>query len=196
MKEYSFFAMMARMKYIERWALMRNSVKENISEHSLEVAMIAHALGIIANEKFGKEIDLGKITLMGLYHDANEIITGDMPTPVKYYDEEIQKAYKKVERVASVTLLNQLPDYMQPYYREILLEQSGEETLWRLVKGADKLSALIKCIEEKKAGNSEFSTAYETILESLKQMELPEVDVFMEEFLPSYTKTLDDIQKK
>ena len=160
MKEYPFFAMMARMKYIERWALMRNSVKENISEHSLEVAMIAHALGIIANEKFGKEIDLGKITLMGLYHDANEIITGDMPTPVKYYDEEIQKAYKKVERVASVTLLNQLPD------------------------------------EEKKAGNSEFSTAYETILESLKQMKLPEVDVFMEVFLPSYTKTLDDIQKK
>ena len=144
MKEYPFFAMMARMKYIERWALMRNSVKENISEHSLEVAMIAHALGIIANEKFGKEIDLGKITLMGLYHDANEIITGDMPTPVKYYDEEIQKAYKKVERVASVTLLNQLPDYMQPYYREIFLEQSGEEALWRLVKGADKLSALIK----------------------------------------------------
>ena len=119
-----------------------------------------------------------------------------MPTPVKYYDEEIQKAYKKVERVASVTLLNQLPDYMQPYYREILLEQSGEEALWRLVKGADKLSALIKCIEEKKAGNSEFSTAHETILESLKQMELPEVDTFMEEFLPSYTKTLDDIQKK
>ena len=179
MKEYPFFAMMARMKYIERWALMRNSVKENISEHSLEVAMIAHALGIIANEKFGKEIDLGKITLMGLYHDANEIITGDMPTPVKYYDEEIQKAYKKVERVASVTLLNQLPDYMQPYYREILLEQSGEEALWRLVKGADKLSALIKCIEEKKAGNSEFSTAHETILESLKQMELPEVDNYM-----------------
>ena len=174
MKEYPFFAMMARMKYIERWALMRNSVKENISEHSLEVAMIAHALGII----------------------ANEIITGDMPTPVKYYDEEIQKAYKKVERVASVTLLNQLPDYMQPYYREIFLEQSGEEALWRLVKGADKLSALIKCIEEKKAGNSEFSTAYETILESLKQMKLLEVDVFMEVFLPSYTKTLDDIQKK
>ena len=133
---------------------------------------------------------------MGLYHDANEIITGDMPTPVKYYDEEIQKAYKKVERVASVTLLNQLPDYMQPYYREIFLEQSGEEALWRLVKGADKLSALIKCIEEKKAGNSEFSTAYETILESLKQMKLLEVDVFMEVFLPSYTKTLDDIQKK
>ena len=182
MKEYPFFAMMARMKYIERWALMRNSVKENISEHSLEVAMIAHALGIIANEKFGKEVDLGKITLM--------------PTPVKYYDEEIQKAYKKVERVASVTLLNQLPDYMQPYYREILLAQSGEEALWRLVKGADKLSALIKCIEEKKAGNSEFSTAYVTILESLKQMELPEVGTFMEEFLPSYTKTLDDIQKK
>ena len=111
-------------------------------------------------------------------------------------DEEIQRAYKKVERVASVTLLNQLPDYMQPYYREIFLEQSGEEALWRLVKGADKLSALIKCIEEKKAGNSEFSTAYETILESLKKMELPEVDMFMEEFLPSYTKTLDDLQKK
>ncbi|MDD5994428.1 MAG: 5'-deoxynucleotidase [Clostridiales bacterium] len=196
MKEYPFFAMMARMKYIERWALMRNSVKENISEHSLEVAMIVHALGIIGKEKFGKEYDLGMLTLMGIYHDANEIITGDMPTPVKYYDEEIQKAYKRVERVAGFTLLNQLPDYMRPYYQHIFGEEPGQEEMWKLVKGADKLSALIKCIEEEKAGNREFSTAYETIKDSLQQMNLPEVNVFMEDFLPSYTKTLDELQKK
>lgn len=195
MTEYPFFAMMARMKYIERWALMRNSVKENISEHSMEVAMLAHGLGVIAKEKCGKDIDLDKLTLIGLYHDANEIITGDMPTPVKYHDDEIRNAYKKVEDMANQKLLAQLPDYMRPYYETILFMQPGDEELWKLVKAADKLSALIKCMEEEKAGNKEFATAYDTINKTLKSMNMEEVSIFMRDFLPSYQKTLDELQK-
>lgn len=194
MKEYPFFAMMARMKYIERWALMRNSDRENISEHSMEVAMLAHGLGIISKEKCGKDVDLEKLALIGLYHDANEIITGDMPTPVKYHDPTIRDAYKKVEDMANRKLLNQLPEYMKPYYEEIFFPQEGEEELWRLVKAADKLSALIKCIEEEKAGNKEFSTAYETIRRSLEEMQMEEVKIFVSDFLPFYNKTLDELQ--
>lgn len=192
--EYPFFAMMARMKYIERWALMRNSVTENISEHSMEVAMLAHCLGIIAKEKCGRDVDLNKLTLIGLYHDANEIITGDMPTPVKYHDSEIRDAYKRVEDMANRKLLGQLPDYMKKYYEEVLFMQDGDEELWKLVKAADKLSALIKCIEEEKAGNTEFSTARQTLTETLHRMNREEVNIFMKEFLPSYRKTLDELQ--
>lgn len=194
MREYPFFAMMARMKYIERWALMRNSAAENISEHSLEVAMLAHGLGIISRERCGKEVDPQKLALIGLYHDANEIITGDMPTPVKYHNPEIRNAYKRVEEMANRKLLNQLPDYMKPYYEEALFMQPGDEELWKLVKAADKLSALIKCIEERKAGNQEFSTAFQTIERSLHAMELDEVEIFMADFLPSYDRTLDELQ--
>ncbi len=195
MKEFPFFAMMARMKYIERWALMRNSVKENISEHSLEVAMLSHGLGVIARERCGKDVDPDKLALIGLYHDANEIITGDMPTPVKYHDRDIRDAYKKVEDMANRKLLEKLPDYMRKYYESIFFKKSGDEELWKIVKAADKLSALIKCIEETKAGNQEFSTAYRTIEKALKEMKMEEVDIFMSEFLPSYDKTLDELQK-
>ncbi len=195
MKEYSFFAMMARMKYIERWALMRNSDRENISEHSMEVAMLAHGLGIISKEFCGRKVDLDKLVLIGLYHDANEIITGDMPTPVKYHDSGILDAYKKVEEKANRKLLSLLPEYMQSYYEEIFFPKEGDEELWRIVKAADKLSALIKCIEEKKAGNREFSTAYQTIERALKKMEMEEVEIFMRDFLPSFDKTLDELQE-
>lgn len=195
MKDFPFFAMMARMKYIERWALMRNSVKENISEHSLEVAMLAHGLGVIARERCGKDVDPDKLALIGLYHDANEIITGDMPTPVKYHDPDIRDAYKKVEDMANRKLLDKLPDYMRTYYEDIFFKKSGDEELWKIVKAADKLSALIKCIEEKKAGNQEFSTAYQTIEKALREMEMEEVNIFMSDFLPSYNKTLDELQK-
>ena len=193
---YSFFAMMARMKYIERWALMRNSMQENISEHSLEVAMLAHGLAIISNEKCGGSLDVSKIALMGLYHDANEIITGDMPTPVKYYDDDIRDAYKRVENVASHTLINKLPDYMQKYYQPLFFQQEEEKEAWRIVKAADKLSALIKCMEELRSGNQEFATAEETTKKALREMNMPQVEIFMKEFLPAYERTLDELQSK
>ena len=192
---HSFFAMMARMKYIERWALMRNSIKENISEHSLEVAMLAQGLAIISNERCGNDYDINLIAVLGMYHDANEIITGDMPTPIKYHDEEIKEAYKKVEKVATYTMLNKLPSYMKKYYEPIFVQQYGQEREWKLVKAADKLSALIKCKEELRSGNDEFKTALVSTEKFLKEMNLPEVDIFMEEFLPAYDLTLDELQK-
>lgn len=191
---HSFFAMMARMRYIERWALMRNSTKENISEHSLEVAMLAHGLAIIANEKCGQALDCNEVALMGIYHDANEIITGDMPTPVKYFDEDIMEAYKRVENVASHTLVEKLPDYMKKYYKPLFFQKEGKEYEWRLVKAADKLSALIKCIQELRSGNQEFQTALETTKQALGNMGMKEVEIFMEEFLPAYDQTLDELQ--
>jgi len=193
---YSFFAMMARMKYIERWALMRNSMNENISEHSMEVAMLAHGLAIISNEKCGNDLDVSQIALMGLYHDANEIITGDMPTPVKYFDDDIKEAYKRVENVASHTMINKLPDYMQEYYRPLFFQQPESEQAWKIVKAADKLSALIKCMEELRTGNKEFATAEKTTKKALKEMNMPEVEIFMKEFLPAYELTLDELQRK
>lgn len=195
MKQYSFFAMMARMKYIERWSLMRNSNTENISEHSMEVAILAHGLGIIANECCGKHVDVEKVALIGLYHDANEIITGDMPTPVKYHDVEILEAYKRIEDLANHQMLEQLPNYMKEYYMPLFFPQAGDEELWKLVKAADKLSALIKCIEEKRAGNQEFSTAIQTINASLNAMKMEEVEIFRRDFLSAYEKTLDELQK-
>lgn len=195
--EYNFFATISRMKYIERWALMRNSRSENLSEHSLEVAMIAHALCVIGNVRHGKNLNADKAALIGLYHDASEIITGDMPTPVKYYNPEIREAYKQVETIAEYKLLEKLPSDLRPAYQEIFKGQMTNEDkeMRKLVKAADKLSAYIKCIEEEKSGNTEFSTAKKTINKSLEKLrlELPEVNDFIEEFIPSYGKTLDEL---
>lgn len=193
---YSFFAMMARMKYIERWALMRNANKENISEHSLEVAMLAHGLAIIAKEECSQDIDPNEVALMGIYHDANEIITGDMPTPVKYYDNDIQEAYKRVENVASHTMVNKLPDYMKDYYKPLFFKREGKEYEWKLVKAADKLSALIKCREELRSGNLEFRMAEESTKMFLQNMKMKEIDIFIKDFLPAYELTLDELQKR
>lgn len=192
---YSFFAMMARMKYIERWALMRNANQENISEHSMEVAMLAHGLAVIGNEKCGKNYSPEKAALIGLYHDATEIITGDMPTPVKYHDEDIRQAYKKVEVAASKSLVDMLPEYMRKYYEPIIFPDNEDKEIWMIVKAADKLSALIKCLEEKKAGNHEFKTAYKTIKKTIDALGMKEVDIFIEEFLPAYQKTLDELSE-
>ncbi len=194
---YNFFATISRMKYIERWALMRNSRQENLSEHSLEVAMIAHALCIIGNVRYGKNLNGERAALIGLYHDASEIITGDMPTPVKYYNEEIRHAYKQVEAIADVQLLHKLPEDLRPSFENIFKSQDGEDEKYmrKLVKAADKLSALIKCIEEKNSGNSEFRTAEESTLRSLDKIkkECVEVNDFMNDFLEPYGKTLDEL---
>ena len=194
---FNFFAAISRMKYINRWALMRNSREENLSEHSMEVAMIAHALCVIGNERFSKKLDADKAAVVGIYHDAAEIITGDMPTPVKYYSEDIRDAYKKVEAVAEYKLLNKLPSDMRPAFERVFFADDDEDDIYmrRLVKAADKLSALIKCIEEERSGNSEFTTASQSTKKALDIMreELPEVAVFMDEFLPSYGKTLDEL---
>lgn len=194
MDTYGFFAMMARLKWIDRWALMRNSADENLAEHSLDVAMIAHALCVIGNERFGKQLDADRAAVIGLYHDVSEILTGDMPTPVKYFNRQIRSAYRDVERDANMRLLALLPQDLRARYTHVL--EPGEEHAQekQLVKGADKLSAYIKCIEERKAGNREFESAEEATLASLHEMNLEEVEIFLAEFVPAYEKTLDEIR--
>jgi len=189
----NFFAMISRMKFIERWSLMRNSRQENLSEHSLEVSMLAHALAIISNERFGNNLNAEKAALIGIYHDASEIITGDMPTPIKYFNKNIQGAYKEVEKHAARRLHHMLPDYMQKSYEDVFFQAKEDAYLWKLVKAADKLAALIKCIEEEKAGNTEFISAKKSIQKLIDDMDLKEVEVFIKEFLPAYSKTLDEL---
>ena len=189
----SFFAMMSRMKYIDRWALMRNSRNENLSEHSLEVSMIAHALAVIGNTSLGKNLNAEKAAVLGMYHDATEIITGDMPTPVKYYNAQIKSTYKDIENRASQTLLSMLPEQMQKEYLEIFVKQEADAYLWKLVKAADKLSAYIKCTEEEQAGNREFIKAKEMALNHIRQMNLPEAELFLEYFMDSYGRNLDEL---
>lgn len=195
MKNNHFYAMLSRMKYINRWGLMRNTREENISEHSLEVAFIAHAFGIINNEIYGGDMSPERLAILGMYHDVTEIITGDMPTPVKYYSSVIRNAYAEVEQVAKDELLTGLPQVLQKYYDDVLLETKEEEHLWKYVKAADKMSALIKCIEEEQMGNQDFSDAKDTIEKNLKEMNLPEVNYFIREFLPAYKLTLDESGK-
>lgn len=193
----TFFAIVSRMKYIDRWALMRSSRPENLSEHALEVAMIAHALATIGNVRYGRSLDASKAALIGLYHDASEIITGDMPTPVKYHDRRLRDAYKDVEHEAEQTLLAKLPADLRPAYEELFEASSSEDDIYlrRLVKAADKISALIKCIDEAQAGNAEFRTAEATTRASVEDLsgQLPEVHDFVSEFLPSYGSTLDEL---
>ena len=196
---YAFFATLSRMKYIERWALMRNSRQETLSEHSLEVAMIAHALCTIGNLRYGRHLDADRAALIGIYHDASEIITGDMPTPVKYYNPEIRSAYKQIEHMAENRLLDRLPEDLRSAYRDVFYtpDDPDEKYMRRLVKAADKLSAYIKCIEEEKSGNTEFRSAKVSTQKSLEGVcaELPEVRDFMRDFLPAYGSTLDELSE-
>lgn len=193
--EYNFYATISRMKYIERWALMRNTITENLSEHSLEVSMISHALCIIGNVRYGKNLDADKTAVIALYHDASEIITGDMPTPIKYYNKNIKEVFKSIENEANHQLVSQLPYDLKAAYEDIFFKKDNLDYEWKLIKAADKLSALIKCIEEEKTGNREFIKAKEATEESLRQMSvnIPEITDFMKEFIPSYYKTLDEL---
>lgn len=189
-----FFAMVSRMKYINRWALMRNEHNENLCEHSFEVAVIAHALAIIGNKRFAKAYNGERAALIGLYHDTPETLTGDMPTPVKYYSEEVRNAYKTVEENACRSLVDMLPEDFRDEFSAMFIPEEADAELWNLVKAADKISALIKCNEEKKAGNSEFVKAGEGIREAIKELDCPEAKVFVEEFLPAYEMTLDELR--
>ena len=187
----SFYAMISRMKYIDRWGLMNNTKSENISEHSLETAILAHALATIANVRLGENLNADRAAVIALFHDATEILTGDMPTPVKYYNPAIRDAYKTVERVAGEKLISMLPGDLREEYSRVI--SNDDEVLERYVKAADKLSALIKCIEEVRMGNNEFLKAKEATEASIKSIELPALDIFMSEFLPSYYLTLDEL---
>ena len=187
-----FFAYMARMRFIQRWALMRNTAPENVQEHSHQVAVLAHALAVIRNEKFGGQVDAGAVAVAALYHDASEILTGDMPTPIKYDNPVIQRAYKDVEAVAERKLVDFLPPELREVYHPILTVTDPE--VEQLVKAADKLSAHIKCLEELKAGNTEFREAAAQTRKALEQYDLPEVRYFMETFLDSFTLTLDELK--
>ena len=186
-----FFAMISRMKYIDRWGLMNNTKTENISEHSLQVAILAHALVNIANMRLGEHLNPDRAAVIGMFHDAGEIITGDMPTPIKYYNPDIKNAYKAVEKVAEDRLVSMLPDDLRIIYRPLISNE--DEVLERYVKAADKLSALIKCIEEVRMGNNEFLKAKEATEQSIRAMSLPALDIFMEECLPAFYLTLDEL---
>ena len=192
-----FYAIISRMKYIDRWALMRNTEAENLMQHSYEVAVLAHALCVLGNTRCGMELDADRAAVLALYHDSSEILTGDMPTPVKYYSPEIRDAYKNVERIATDRLLDMLPEDLKPAYTEVLqpaAETEAERQLALAVKAADKLSALIKCIEEQKAGNREFDKAYEATLQAVHALDFAPAELFLEEFLEPYRLTLDQLK--
>lgn len=197
---YSYFALLSRMKYINRWALMRNAREENLSEHCLEVSILTHALCVIGNKKWNKNLSVEKAVLRALYHDAAEILTGDMPTPVKYRKEELKTAYKKVEKEAEERLLSTLPQYLTEEFGKVFFPEDYATLTYenKLIKAADKLSALIKCEEELRAGNQEFSTAAMSTRKKVEEMagELPELKCFMEDFLPEYGKTLDELTEE
>ncbi len=186
-----FFALISRMKNISRWSLMRNTFPDNVQEHSHTVAVLAHALAVIRRDVYSGDIDPNAVAVAALYHDAPEILTGDLPTPVKYHNPDIMNAYKQVEHAASEKLLSLLPEEMKAAFRDALMPQ--DEEILRLVKGADKLSAYIKCTEELRAGNNEFRLAANQTHTALVEMKLPEVDYFLLNFMPAFEVTLDEI---
>ena len=187
-----FFAYISRMRFIQRWALMRNTAPENVQEHSHQVAVLAHALAVIRNEKFGGTTDPGQVAVAALYHDASEILTGDMPTPIKYDNPDIRTAYKAVEAVAERKLLGLLPEELQGVYAPILTEVDPDTA--RIVKAADKLSAYIKCVEELKAGNLEFREAAAQTRRAMEDYGMPELDYFLDTFMDSFSLSLDELK--
>ena len=187
-----FFAFLNRMKYIKRWSLMRSVREENIMEHSQQVAVIAHALALINNKVFGGNVDEKKVVLLAQYHEVGEVITGDLPTPIKYFNPQIQSAYKDLEKEASEKLINMLPDILKEEYRAYVIPNTETEE-YKLVKYADRLAAYLKCVEEVKAGNSEFKKAKTSIGAELKTSKCKEVEYFLKEFAPAYDLTLDEL---
>lgn len=192
MNKNNFFAMLSRMKYINRWGLMRNTINENIAEHSLETAIIAHGLAVIGNTYFEKALNPERIAVLAMFHDTTEIITGDLPTPIKYFAPEISSAYKDVEKYAGEQLVSTLPDKMQEEYRDIIAGGEEEQENRRYVKAADKISAYIKCVEELAMGNADFTQAKESTYQAVRELHMEEVDYFLDHFLPAYSLTLDE----
>ena len=190
-EEYRFYALVSRMRYITRWGLMRNTFSENVQEHSHMVAVLAHGLALIRRDILGLPADPERCATAALFHDASEILTGDLPTPVKYYNPDIRAAYKQVERVSADKLLELLPEALRPSYAPLVRE--SDPTVHDIVKAADKLSAYLKCVEELKAGNTEFTQAEKQTYQALVDMKLPCLDYFMEHFLDSFRLTLDEL---
>jgi 5'-deoxynucleotidase len=191
---YNFFAYMARMKFIRRWGLMRSVNEENIAEHSAQVAQLAHALALIKNKLFGGELCADRIATMALYHETSEVMTGDLPTPIKYYNDEIKRSYKEIEHIANERLINTLPPEFRADYRE-LIEIDAASYEHRLIKAADKIAAYVKCLEELKSGNREFSMAAETLLGEIeKYRDMPEVAYFCDTYLETFNLTLDEME--
>ena len=188
--QHHFYAYMARMKLIKRWGLRHNTREENDQEHSLQVTMIAHALAMYKNRRYGGSVDVEKVLLYALYHEAAEVITGDLASPIKYFNPGIRDAYKEIERMASEKLLEYLPEDMKEDFRALLFPDE-ESCEWRIVKAADRISAYVKCLEEYGYGNREFLTAQENIRASISQMNMPEAEDFMREFAPSFMLPLD-----
>lgn len=189
----SFFALVFRQKYITRWALMRNICPENLSQHSAEVAVLAHALALIGSRVFGKEYHADRIASSALFHDVPEVITGDLPTPVKYYNDAISSNYRQIEDRAIQTLLSHLPDALKDDYDQLLRGTALNDAERVLVKAADKLAAYIKCLEEEKCGNTEFRSAAQSTKQALLALDCPELHYFMEHLLPAFCMTLDEI---
>jgi 5'-deoxynucleotidase len=188
-----YFAYLARMKFIQRWGLMRNTRIENIQEHSLQVAMVAHALAVVDNAFFGGAVDPERTALLAVFHDAEEVITGDLPTPIKYFNPKVKEAVDGLEEVAKRRLLEMLPESLRGHYEGLFFERPEDARAWRMVKLADKVCAYLKCLEEAKAGNREFVRAEETIRAGLEGLREPVVDYFLETFVPSFRLTLDEL---
>ena len=191
--KHHFFAYVSRLRYIRRWGLMRSVMPENDAEHSLQVAMIAHAIAIIGRDSYGRSVEPEHVLALGVYHDVSEVITGDMPTPVKYQTDELRKSYKDVERMANERLLSMLPEGMRPAYAPYLSAPADYDR--QILKAADSISAYLKCLEEKRAGNREFDAAGESIKAGLALINLPEVQDFIREFVPSFELSLDELNQ-
>lgn len=188
---YSFFAYLSRLKLISRWSLMRNTQPENDAEHSLQVAMIAHAIAVIGRDRYGREVDPEHVLSLAVYHDATEVMTGDLPTPVKYHNDGLRDAYRRLEDLSADRLLSLLPEDMRPAFLPYLKQEKGYAR--DVVKAADRICAYIKCLEEKRAGNREFDYAAKNVRESIDAIDLPEVRVFLKDFLPAFEMTLDEL---
>ena len=188
-----FFAYLSRMKFIRRWGLMHNTYPENIQEHSLRVAMVAHALAVIRNKLFAGNVNAERTAVLAVYHDAGEVLTGDLPAPVKYFNPEIKNAYKEIETAAARRLLNMIPEALKADYQRLFFIEAADREARELVKAADKLCAYLKCLEEIGAGNQEFAKAEKALRASVEELDLPEVRYFLDTFVPSFRLTLDEL---